>query len=105
MDSLWYVVHFIKNKKTRVVPGKWIKSIEQQLENSVNNSLNRLFNYLVYYTEKPESMKNGMPDPDFAPKFYMDVDVDDIPAEGCYLGRTVKVKGKFFCIFVSYRNI
>lgn len=105
MENLWYVVHFIKNKKTRVVPGRWIKSIDTQLENSVNNSLNRYHNFMVYYNEKEESKKNAMPDPDFAPKFYMGVDVGDFPAEGCYLGRTVKVKGKFFCIFVSYRNI
>lgn len=95
MDNLWYVVHFVKAKQTRVVPGKWIKSIAQQLENSVNNSLNHGFDYLVYYSEEPESIKNGCPNPDFRPKFYMNVD-GDFPSEGCYYGRIVRAKCEFF---------
>lgn len=93
-NQMWYAVHFLKPKKNRVVPAKWIKSLDDQIEKFLNYRINTAQQFLIYYSEEPEARDdNDRPNEALNPKFNMDVD-GDFPAEGCYMGRLLKVKRK-----------
>lgn len=91
---MWYVVYLNKPGKNVVLPQTWIRHIDDHIESFLNNRINTAQVFLFYFTIEKEAMDDqGHPNPNFPPKFYMEVD-GQFPLEGCYTGRILRVKSK-----------
>lgn len=90
---MWYVVHLIKSGENVAIPEKWIRRIDDHIEGFLNCRINTAQVFLIYFSNKEEAMMQGMPNENFPPKFYMDVD-GQFPTEGCYTARILKAKSK-----------
>lgn len=81
-------------KKKVVIPAKWIKEIDDQMEKFINRSLNSAQEFLVYYSDAVD--ENGRPDEKTDGKFFFDKDSSVFPNEGCYSAQLVKAKGIYY---------
>lgn len=90
---MWYVVYFTKSGKNVVLPDKWVRGLNDHMENFLNFRINTAQKFLFYFSAEDEAMDQGRPNENFKPKFHMNID-GVFPDEGCYLGNILKVRGK-----------
>lgn len=89
---MWFIIHLKKSGKNVVIPDKWIRGLDNHMESFLNNRINTHQDFLLYFSTEDEALLQGRPNENFEPKFHMDID-GEFPAEGCYLGNILKVKG------------
>lgn len=89
---MFFVVYATDIGKHFIIPEKWI--FDLKMKNHVNRSLNKNLSYRCYWTSKPNSRINGIPNPDFEPNFQVDL-ADHFPCfEGCFICHLVFCGGK-----------
>lgn len=93
---MFFIVFFLEAVMHKVVPHTWIHGLSEQLEKFINFGLNKNQKFMAFYTDSADAFDdNGVPRPDFVPDFNLS-HRNNFPAEGLYLCKLVKFRGKFY---------
>lgn len=103
---MYFVVYLHKLNKHFVIPAKWIKGIEKQLEKFINVSLNKSQIFLCFHTTNAAAFIDGRPDAEFEPDF--STIVNEVNAdgsyEGCFYGNLKRFQCKFLILLKSIKE-
>lgn len=106
---MFAVVFLLIPKKQVIVPVRWIMTYDQLLEQEKlwNTGKNSNQNRRIFWSDTAV-MRDDSPDPDYMPKFYLNL-VEEFPPpnganEACYIGRVKRYCSKYlnvtFLIFL-----